>query len=232
MSTAQVATIPVLAAASATAVCASQTPSGAGLLTINGGSASGGVATLAAARRILFTTVSDESAKKFQITGQDRAGNWQTETVTGPNASTAYTAFDYATVTKISVSAALTGAVTVGTNAVASSKWIVLDYQRAVFNVSAVIGFAGQSGSVNLEVTLDNISTATTASAPGGNGDMSQTGIAFTTYTLPTVVTASGSPITSNSLTSIGYPVRAIRITSNSGATVSPITLTVIQSGL
>jgi hypothetical protein len=114
-----------LATAGTTKVCASQTPSGAGNMTINGSLASGGVATLDTYRRVLFTFGADESAKTFTVYGTGRDGT-QSEVVTG-TASTAYTVLDYLTVTQIAVSAATTAALTVGTNGVASSAWVCLD---------------------------------------------------------------------------------------------------------
>lgn len=121
------ATVGPLTAADADGICASQTPAGAGNLTLNGALVSGGVAVLDAARRVLITTVSDESAKTFTITGTSYNGRVQSETIAGPNATTGQSALDYKTVTSVAISAAATGAVTVGTNGVASSRWLRLD---------------------------------------------------------------------------------------------------------
>ena len=121
------ATVGPLTAADADGICASQTPAGAVNLTLNGALVSGGVAVLDAARRVLITTVSDESAKTFTITGTSYNGRVQSETIAGPNATTGQSALDYKTVTSVAISAAATGAVTVGTNGVASSRWVRLD---------------------------------------------------------------------------------------------------------
>lgn len=120
-------TVGPLTSGSATAVATAQTPGAAGNLTINGGLASGGVATMDKARRILVTTVSDESAKTLTIYGTDWNGNLISEVMTGPNATTAYTNMDFATVTRVAVSAAFTGNVSVGTNGIASSRWVAMD---------------------------------------------------------------------------------------------------------
>lgn len=112
-------------AASATAVCASQTPTTS--FTINGGSASGGVATLDTARRILFTPVGNESANTFTITGTALNGTPQTEVIAGKNATTFYTNLDFLTVTSITLANAAANAITVGTNTIASSPWIRMD---------------------------------------------------------------------------------------------------------
>lgn len=116
-----------LAAAAANNIALSQTPAGAGALTLNGALVVAGVAILDSPRRVLFTTVSNESAKTFTVTGTNASGSTISETVTGPNATTGFTVLDYKTVTSITVSAALTGAVTVGTNGIGGSPWVRFD---------------------------------------------------------------------------------------------------------
>lgn len=97
-------------------VCASQTPGGAGNLTINGALTSGGVYTSSdgGARQLSFTSASDESGDTYTVTGTDADGKAQTETVTGPNATTVESAKYFLTVTQIATSGAATGALTVG----------------------------------------------------------------------------------------------------------------------
>lgn len=124
-----------LAAADADGISTSQTPSGAGNLTITGALASGGVATMDIQRKVLFTFAADESAKTFVVTGTNQFGVAISETVTGTD-STAITILDYKTVSQISVSAALTGAVTVGTTTKASSVWIPVRSDLELFLVS------------------------------------------------------------------------------------------------
>lgn len=126
-----------LAAADADGICQSQTPAGGGVqsLTINGALASGGVATMDIARRVLLTTAADETARTFTITGTDRYGNTQTESMAGVNATTAYTELDFKTVTSITVDDDTAGAITFGTNTIASSAWIPVDYYRNPINI-------------------------------------------------------------------------------------------------
>jgi len=121
------ATVGPIDAADADGICESQTPSGAGALTLDGVLVSGGVATLDAARRVLITAVGDESGKTFVITGTSYNGQVQSETITGPNATTAQSVLDYKTVISVTISAAAANAITVGTNGVASSRWLRLD---------------------------------------------------------------------------------------------------------
>lgn len=86
------------------------------------------VITLDTPRRVLITTTGNESTKTFTITGTDRNRSLLTELITDiASGTTAYTNTDFLTVTSVSISAAAANAVTVGTNGVASSRWMFLD---------------------------------------------------------------------------------------------------------
>jgi len=85
------------------------------------------VATLDTPRRVLITTSGNESSNTFTVIGTDASGNFQSEVVTGPNAANAYTNLDFKTVTAVVISGAASGAVTVGTNNIASSPWVRFD---------------------------------------------------------------------------------------------------------
>jgi hypothetical protein len=147
-------TVGPLAAASANNICLSQTPTVASGFTINGTLANGGVATLDTPRRVLFTPAGNESLNTFTITGTNWSGQPISETLTGTNATAFYSVLDYATVTKISLTVNAAGAITVGTNGVASSPWVRLD-QWALPQVTVQ---ADVTGAVNytLQQTLDD----------------------------------------------------------------------------
>ncbi len=153
-----------LAAAVANNIALSQTPGAAGALTLNGSLVTAGVAILDNPRRVLFTTVSDEHTKTFTVTGTNAAGSIISETVTGPNATTGYTVLDYKTVTSITVSAALTGAVTVGTNGIGGSLWVRFDEWAP----SPIAIQTDVSGTVNytIQQTLDDPNSATNPVTP------------------------------------------------------------------
>jgi hypothetical protein len=85
------------------------------------------VATLDTARRVLITTSGNESSRTFTITGTDANGNIQSEVVTGPNVANAYTNLDFKTVTAVVINGSASGAVTIGTNNIASSPWVRFD---------------------------------------------------------------------------------------------------------
>lgn len=121
------ATVGPLATADGDGICLSQTPGGAGALTLNGAFVTGGVAVLDTARRVIVTSAANETGRTFTITGTSYNGRVQSETITGANAGASQTALDYKTVTSVTISGAASGALTVGTNSVASSRWLRLD---------------------------------------------------------------------------------------------------------
>jgi hypothetical protein len=106
--------VPV--ALSATAVCASQTAAAAGNATINGASATNGVATFDVARTIsiVSTSASDTSTLFITVTGTDYYGQPQTEKILFNGTSTRNGLKAFKTITQAAVSAALTGSLSVG----------------------------------------------------------------------------------------------------------------------
>lgn len=134
-------------------IATTQTPAGAGNLTLDGVGVTAGVATISSAncsqRRVLITTVSNESAKTITIYGTRPNGTPISETMTGPNATTGSSLLDYATVTRIAVSAALTGAIIAGTGPISSTPWFVPNRHIAPF----AIGFGCTvGGTINFDV--------------------------------------------------------------------------------
>lgn len=208
-----------LAGSGATKVCASQTPS-AGNMLINGTAASGGVATLDTQRRVLFTFAADESGHSFVLYGTNQAGTPIYETIAGTTAGTVASLLDYLTVTRISISANATGAITVGTNGVGSTPWININYQSAPVAVTAACVV---SGTVNytVEMTYDNFWTAPQY---------------WTSITAPTTPTAWSDPNisakTASADTTINDPVTGVRLTINSSTAPGSVTMTLIQAGV
>lgn len=149
-----------LVAASTNNIAHTQTPGGAGNLTLNGSLVTGGVAVLDTPRRVLFTPAGAEATNStiWTVYGTDWNGNPVSEAVNGVNnPSTVYTVYDYATVTRIAVNKGQAGAVIVGTNGVASSRPIMLDpYSPSPTSIQVTV-----SGTVNYTVqqTLDNITS-------------------------------------------------------------------------
>jgi len=83
--------------------------------------------TGATARQVTIVAVGNESAKTFVVTGTDNTGNTISETVAGPNATTATTAAYFKTVTSVTISADAADALTVGMTNTASSSWVRFD---------------------------------------------------------------------------------------------------------
>lgn len=115
------------AAPSATNIRTASSIAAAGTVTLNGSLVSGGVATLDQPRRVLFTSAGNDSGITFTITGTDWNNVPASEVLTGANATTTYSVYDYKTVTSIVASGASAGNVSIGTNGVASSRPVFLD---------------------------------------------------------------------------------------------------------
>jgi hypothetical protein len=101
------------------------TPSGAVAANVSVGTFA--AAKLDTARRVLFTTVGNESANTAVITGSDSLGNSLIETVALANAGTSQSALDYYYINKITITSAAAGNISVGTSTVASSPWARMD---------------------------------------------------------------------------------------------------------
>lgn len=155
-------TVGPLTAASANNICLSQSPTAA--FTINGALAAAGVATLDNARRVLFTTAADESAKTFTLIGTNVSGGTQSETLTGPAIGTVASVLDYKTVTAITINSASAGAITVGTNGVAASQWVRFDdFAPSMISIQCSV-----TGTVNytIQSTLQDPNSATNPVTP------------------------------------------------------------------
>lgn len=147
-----------LATASATAIALAQTVAGAANLTLNGATVTAGVSTLDTPRRVGITSAGNDSGITFTITGVDRAGQVQSEVVTGANAGVVQSALDYAKVTRIATSGASSGNVSAGTTGIASSRWVFIDaYEHDVPSAQVAV-----TGTVNytVEMSLDDPNSA------------------------------------------------------------------------
>ena len=146
-------------AADANGICQSQTPGGAGSLTLNGALVSSGVATLntdEAGQLVEITSVADETSRTFTITGTDGNGNTLTEVITGANAGTATGTKYFKTVTDVAVDAATTGAVEAGNSVLTASKWVPVNWREKDFKVSLMVTL-GDTATYSVEHTLNNI---------------------------------------------------------------------------
>jgi hypothetical protein len=138
-----------LEAADDNAIAESQTPGGAGNLTLDGALATDGVATLVVPQFLLLTTAADETGKTFTFYYTDRYGTAQTYATAGVNNTTKVIPINAKTVTRIAVSAATAGAILVGITAVGTTKWLPVNWHAADFQ----LGFACVvTGTVNYHI--------------------------------------------------------------------------------
>jgi len=144
-------------------IATSQTPGGAGNLTLDGVLVSGGVATLDAAQKVSITSAADETGRTFTITGTDPDGKALVEAVTGGNATTVKSVGYFKTVSQVAVDAATTGAVTVGSGDEGVTRTIPTDWRENSFKLSiAVILSSGASLTYKAQHTLDDIQDTST----------------------------------------------------------------------
>lgn len=196
--------------ADADGIAQSQTPAGAGNLTINGagvmaddGSASFyiGKVRLLPARRVTVTTAADESAKTITVYGTDRSGNAIEETLTGPNTTTGTTNKVFGSVSRVAISAAAAGAITVGWGTESVSPWIFLGTGPRHGNAGYQLDVTG-TVSVDVECTYRNILRDQIS------GD----------YDASAIDAPSGTALTADAVGALTTPVYAIRMVQNSGS--------------
>ena len=233
MAVRQVVTVGPLVGASATAICASQTPVSGTLLLINGGSASGGVATLDKQRRVVVAYGSEGSARTIQFTGTNAAGQTVQETVAIPAsaAGTVFTQSDFLTITKaLPGGGGFTAAVTIGTNGTGSSPWQGVTEFLTPVNISANCVVSG-AATYTVEITNDAIDAplpTTTAGAPYGPlGPIMGVPTPFVLNPNLQGQAANASGMLNGNPP---QPIRAWRLVLNSGT--GSVTATAIQGGI
>lgn len=209
-------------------IALSQTPGAAGPLTLNGSLATAGVASLGtAARRVLISSAGADSAIVFTVTGTDRNGNTQSETITGVASGTPqYSMLDYLTVTRIATSAATAGAITAGTNSVGSTAWQVDDFLAKFWALAG--GISGPAGTTyTLEFTYDDPN----AQVGGGQIGAEQFSMEANSFVPPLVWAYTGivAATGNNSFSFPNQPIFAHRITILSGTGM--VTMQSIQAG-
>lgn len=191
-------------AASANAIATAQQPLAAGNLTLTASPYK-----LSAPAYITITSVSDESAKTFTVTGADPSGNVQTEAIAGGNAAKVTTTNAFSVVTSIAVSAGTTGNVTVGFAQAGYSKPVPVDTYRAAFNIGVNVTISG-TVSCTVQHTFDDVLGSTTT--PTWYNHLELTDL--------TVSTANSYDI----------PITAIRLKVASGGGTS--TVNIVQAGM
>jgi len=146
-----------LVAASANNICLSQGATANTALTINGTTASGGVATLDTQRRVLVTFNAGEGANRnIVISGTNQFGNAISETVICVSGGTTVaTVQDFLTVTSIVPQSTFSNNITVGTNTTGSTPWIFANLFSTPVNFAVGCIVVG-SVTYSVEYTYDN----------------------------------------------------------------------------
>jgi len=220
--------IIALGASTAGGIATSQAVAGAGNLTLNGSLVTSGVAQMDVARRVLIASAGADSAIVFTVYGTDRNGNTQSETVTGvASGSSQYTKLDYITVTRIAVSGATAGNITVSTNGVGSSDWVVDDFLATTWELAGGISVASGTATYTLEYTYDDPNkTGTSLVVSPSQWSMEPASyVPALVWPYATIIGAGGN----NEFAFPNKPIFAHRVTVNSGT--GTVVMQSIQSG-
>jgi hypothetical protein len=172
------------------------------------------VATLDTQRQILFT--GNDTGVNFTIVGTDEDGATITEVVAGTG-TTATSVRSYKTVTRITTSAAMANATTVGTNGVGDSQWQIVNRDVTPMNFGlAVVA----SGTVNFTVSYTYDDPSLTYRNPLGSPPNS---FDLAALAAKAATTDAGSG-------TITWPIAALRLRINSGTGTA--VLAIIQAGV
>ncbi len=186
-----------LAAADVNIIAESQTPAGAEDLTLDGDAVSGGVAILDTQRQVLITQAADETGHTFTVYGTTQSGAPISEEVAGDANASVATVQSFKTVTRVSIDAAATGALQVGTNGVGATQWrnLNLGVSPAACGIAVVV-----DGTVDYTVnyTLEDIDNPV---LPTGPTPIAITALSGQTTTVATVMSTpiSGLQLVINS---------------------------------
>jgi hypothetical protein len=162
--------VPV--AFSATAVAAAQAVAGAGNLTINGASATGGVATFDVPRTVSIVSTGADTTQIATVTGTDAYGIAMSEAITFNSTTTVTGQKAFKTVTRVAISAALAGNGSVGSTDVfglpyrANTRNYVLTAWNGAFVTTGT--FAGADATVATTTTDDVRGTYAVPDAANG----------------------------------------------------------------
>lgn len=201
-------TTTALAGASTAYIAASQTPAGAGNLTLTSDAATL-VSKTSVPRYGLFISINcagSDAGRSFVVTGTKPGGASQTETISGTNVGQTLSTLYWESVTQIAVDAATAGAVTAGIRQTGATAWMPLDIY--VPNTQTAI-------QVDVTGTID-YSVVYTIQDPF---DTSITPIAIAH---PTAGLTGGSTDVSGQTTVI---MRAVRLLINSGSGTAKMTI-------
>ncbi len=208
----------VLAASSANNIALSQSPA-AGVITLNGSTVTGGVATLDVQRRILITSGASDASINFTINGTNGAGNPITDTFAG-GAVTAQSNLDFKTVTSVTHTGSVASTITIGTSGVGSSLWQIINWNADPQSMGVFVELRSGAANYTVQYTFDDPNILP------GTGGLNQAGLAY-----PVALDLSSMTNQTASLdAAFATPFVAFRLTTNSGT--GTLVLRALQAGL
>lgn len=214
-------------AASANAICLSQTTAGATPLIINGALKDLAATMQQVTRAVmgagiqrtvsLTVAVANLSGINFTIVGTDVNGAAVTEVLAGPSNNTVYTTALYNTVTSITPDAAVGTAITAGSGTTGQTKWLMTNVNISPTNLSVSVDITATAN-----VTVQDTPEDLQATAPSS------------TYPPSTAIFnhATLAAVTGSAQGNYAYPPRYVRAIMNSSSGSGAFTLTVIQAGI
>lgn len=176
-----------------------QAPLGAGNLTLTGTQPAG-------PQTVSITSDDDDSGNTFTVYGTNAENLTISEAITGPNTATVNSTLYFKTVTRVAISAASVGNVSVGVVALGAGPWIPMDYIQVPFNVGFGCVVTG-----TVDYTVQHSFDDPFADTPN-----------FTAFD-----NAFVDGETTNEDGNYAFPVRAIRLKINSGS--GSVAFTVLQ---
>ena len=115
-------------------------------------------------RRVLITTA--DTTHTFTLVGGSPTGTLLTE-ILGPITTSAYSTLDYATLSSVTPSGALTANASVGTNNIASTPWVRFDdYAPAPVAIQVDISGGTTVANATIQASLDDPNSATNPVLP------------------------------------------------------------------
>lgn len=220
-----------LSAAVATAVCAAQAVAQAGNLTINGTLAAGGVATILELQRriVVVSANAGDTTQTITLYGTNSGGSAISEALALNGTSAVQSKQDFKTVTRVAASAATAGNISVGTNTVGSTPWVVINTQIKPVQIAFFAHLVSGAANFSVELTMDDPNYIPGVGA-GFGASMEPD-----SYNPPIPIadqSTGGGPITTKAADTVAilnFPAFAYRLTINSG--IGTVSLQGIQAG-
>lgn len=204
-------------AATANSVAASQTPSGAGNLTLTATTVTFGTGS---AQKVTATSTSNISNRTLTITGTDIYGNALVEAITGPNNSTVTTNNAFLTVTNVAISGAAAGALTVGNSAYAEGKMFACDDNSNPFSIGFGTAFTSGTPTWTVQHTFDNVLPSATGPRTTGPFSTAYNYQSSSNVWYNHPIVSSWASSSGNIDGNYAFPVSAIRLTLSAAGTV------------